>query len=175
MPISAGSHGSHRALSPEEACRILRPRCMRSLVPWVGLAAAHYVVRFLVSQAKIHRRPGCCRGLQVTTLMGLNNCQVCWKRASLYVAASLCGNRGDKCKEGRSRTLIGRRRICPLRYGRVTSSVALLTNVSTAYHEQTLLGASGIPERTVHNTFGSMSTNLASVTPWCSGVGRQNR
>jgi len=122
---------------------------MRSLVPWVSLEAAHHVVRFLVSQAEIRRRPGCCQGLQATTLIELNDCKVCWTRASLYVAASLCGNRGDKSKKGRSRTLIGRRRICPLRYGRVTSSVALLTNIPTAYHEQTLLGTSDIPERTV--------------------------
>ena len=149
MSVHASSRGSHRALLREAACRISRPHYKRSLVPWVCLAAVHHVVRFLVSQAKIHRRPGCCQGLQATALMNLNDCKVCWIRASSCVAASLCGSRRDKSKQGRSRTLIGRRRICPLRYGRVTSSVALLTNIATAYHDQNLLGASDIPDRTV--------------------------
>lgn len=122
---------------------------MRSLVPWVGLAAAHHVVRFLVSQAEIHRRPGCCQGLQATTLMKLNDCKVCWMRACCMLQPACVETEEINAENGRSRTLIGRRRICPLRYGRVTSSIALLTGMPTAYHKKALLGASDIPERTV--------------------------
>jgi hypothetical protein len=135
--LHTSSGGSHRALWRGEACRILRPRYKRFLDLWVGLVAGHDWIRFLVSRAKVDRGPGWCSGLQATALMDLNDCKVCRIRASLFCCQRMLVSEERKDKNERRRALIDMRRICPLRYGPVTSFVALLTNIPTAYHEQT--------------------------------------
>lgn len=116
MSMHASARGSYRALLRGEACRISRPRCKQFLGPLAGLAAFHHVVHFLVSQAKIHRRPGCCPDSQATTLMDFNSCKFCERASFVYCRKLARANEGRKAHSER---FIGMRRICSLRYGRV--------------------------------------------------------
>ena len=134
VSIHTSARGSHRAWLRGGACRIWRPHCMQSLDLWAGLVAGHDWVRFLLSQARIHRRPGCCPGLQATTLMNVNSRKFYCIRASSYTRGSL----RKKTNTRRKQRKIYRREThmsCAIRSS--DRFVALLTNIRTACHEQT--------------------------------------